>query len=86
MLSWIYRSYTASIKKDVEFGVAGRGYNLIEAIGFARSEFELKIEVLPEEAPMALIALATCALREGVFGVFEQNELFLSDLQRVVVI
>ncbi|QUP55978.1 hypothetical protein GO998_19845 (plasmid) [Ralstonia syzygii] len=86
MLSWTYRNYATSIKKDVEFGVMKRGYTLIEAIGFAHSELELRIEALPEEAPMALIALAACALREGVFGVFERDELFLSDLRGVVVI
>ena len=84
MKPWTYHKYSSSITSNVEFGVAKRGYSLIEAIGFAHSELALRLEEFPEEAPMALVALAAFAIRQVAFDAFQRDDFFVSELREAV--
>jgi hypothetical protein len=84
MKPWTYRNYTSSITSDVDFGATKRGYSLREAIGFAQSELALRLEEFPEEAPMALVALAAFAIRQVAFDAFQRDDLFVSELREAM--
>jgi hypothetical protein len=84
MKAWAYRDFTASIQKDVEFGVAKRGYSELQAIGFAHGELELREEEFPEETPMALVAVATQCILKRVLSAYLQEALFAAALREAI--
>lgn len=65
MRRWGYSDYVRSVSSDVEEGMGKLGYDFGQAILFAYSSLELKLENFPEEEIFALTALLACILDRG---------------------
>lgn len=81
MVSWSYSDYVASIDRDVEFGVAKRGYTIDQAIGFAYVEIALRLEERLDESPLAL---ATKLMNCGDLSVYRPEDDLVQDVQLAI--
>jgi hypothetical protein len=79
---WNYEDYLNSVKDDMELSLKKRGYNAEQAWGFAHTELERRLDQYPDETPLALTALALCAIEKGVLQPPRDGSLFLADLKR----
>ncbi|WP_158229344.1 hypothetical protein, partial [Stenotrophomonas maltophilia] len=74
-----------SVSSDVEEGMDKLGYDFGQAILFAHSSLELKLENFPEEDIFALTALLACILDRGGLCCFMKLRMrFHFSLQEVV--
>ena len=85
MQAWGYLDYKSSVRNDVDFGVSRRGYSPAQSIGFAHSELALRLEEFPEEAPLALVALAMRAISENILHTYDPEDLFVLELRGAVM-
>ncbi len=74
MRRWVYRDYVRSVSSDVEEGMGKLGYDFGQAILFAYSSLELKLENFPEEEIFALTALLACILDRGALSLYEVED------------
>ncbi len=65
MDSWGYEDYKKYVEGSFEHAVAKWKFSAGAAIGFAHSELAMRLDELPEEIPLALVALASKALDMG---------------------
>lgn len=74
MRRWGYSDYVRSVSSDVEDGMGKLGYDFGQAILFAYSSLELKLENFPEEEFFALTALLACILDRGALSLCEVED------------
>ena len=74
MKPWGYRDYVRSVSSDVEEGIGKLGYDFGQAILFAYSSLELKLENFPGEEIFALTALLACILDRGALSFYEVED------------
>lgn len=74
MRRWGYSDYVRSVSSDVEEGMGKLGYDFGQAILFAYSSLELKLENFPEEEIFALTALLACILDRGALSLCEVED------------
>ena len=68
MEHWTYLQYRAAVENDVDYALSKRRYSSVQAVGYAHNELALRLEERPDEATLALVALATEANRRGVLN------------------
>ncbi len=74
MRRWGYKDYVRSVSSDVEEGMGKLGYDFGQAILFAYSSLELKLENFPEEEIFALTALLAYILDRGALSLYEAED------------
>lgn len=84
MDSWDYEDYRRYVEGSFEHAVKKWNFSAGAAIGFAHSELAVRLDELPEEIPLALIALASKALDMGFLRYLSVDDDFIGEVREVV--
>ena len=84
MDSWGYEDYRKYVEGSFEHAVAKWDFSAGAAIGFAHSELTKRLDELPEEIPLALVALASKVLDMGFLRDLSVDDDFIGEVREAV--
>lgn len=79
MTRWTYLDYLKSARGDVKCAMEQLGYSISEAVGYADSMVELRLEEYPEERGLLFTAICVVLQENGVLKVHAVNNEYLDD-------
>ncbi len=84
MNSWGYEDYRKYVERSFEHAVEKWNFSAGAAIGFSNSELAMRLDELPEEIPLALVALASKALDTGSLRDLSVDDDFIGKVREAV--
>jgi hypothetical protein len=58
MAPWGYEQYLISVRRNMEYCLVTRNYNVDQSFGFSHNQLLARLDEYPHETPLALTALA----------------------------
>ena len=78
---WSYQDYLDGVQRSIDYATKELGFNLEQALGYAQTDLELRVEWFPAESILFLTALVICSIRHGVADAFKTDEFFLDAIR-----